>query len=748
MSLASAVQNRWFAYLCAASLTLGFVALQVWNPLPLQILRLKTFDTYQRIQPRPYRPMPVVIVDIDEESLKAYGQWPWPRSLIATLTNRLMALHVAAIGFDTIFAEKDRLSPDKVMGSVPGLTGEQRELLAKLPNNDALLAGAIGHARVVLGQAITNEPAPGQARDGPDKTRFAKLGADPLPFVSKGRALVRNLPELERAASGIGLLSLVPEPDGLIRRVPLVMGVGHRLYPTLSVELLRVAVDAMTPNAKINTLVVKTHPGGIESIVIPGFREIETDASGRAWVNFSPSSPHRYISAKDVLDGRTDLSRLEGFFALVGTSAAGLKDVKATPVSSAMPGVEVHAQLLETILSDSSLRRPGYAFAVELVLLLVICGVIVLTVSRLGPVSGLIAGLAAVSAAVAGSWYAYADYRLLISPTNPVLAGFTLYTTLTFLNFLRDDAEKRRVRSAFSQYLSPSLVDELARNTDKLRLGGEIKDMTVLFCDIRGFTTIAEQFRDRPEGLTNFINRYLTPLSDVVLSNEGTIDKYMGDCIMAFWNAPLDDPDHAAHGCASALSMLDAVAELNERRRAEDDLAGQGDFIPIRMGFGLNSGQCCVGNMGSEQRFDYSVIGDDVNLAARLEGQCKTYDVDAIAGEGTKDRAPDFAWLELDLIRVKGKTAAERIFALMGDVDVAAQPWFRDLASRNTEMLAGYRAGDWERARTALESCRRTAREAGLRLDGFYAEYERRIALGVADPRPADWDPVYAPTEK
>ena len=648
-----------------------------------------------------------------------------------------------------IFAEPDRMSPRNVIESISGLSPEQRGLLMRLPGGDDVFADAIRRGRVVLGQATGGDTgAPAGASSDFEKTRFAKMGDDPLPHAVSASTLVRNLPRLEENAAGIGMLSHVPEGDGIVRRVPLVMRVGDKLYPTLSIEMLRVAVDAMTPGVSINTLVIKTHRDGIGSIVIPEFREIPADERGRAWVNFATPSPRRYISAKRVLDGTADLSALEGYFVLVGTSAIGLKDINPTPLSPAMPGVEVHAQLLETILSDSYLKRPSFAFAIEIVLLAGIGILLIGTVARFGPVGGLVSGGAVLAAAFAGSWYAFAEHRLLIAATDTAIAGFVLYTTLTFLNFLRGDAEKREIRTAFSQYLSPALVEQLASHPEKLRLGGELRDMTILFGDIRGFTAISEQYKAQPEGLTDFINAYLTPLTDAALARRGTIDKYMGDCIMAFWNAPLDDPDHADHACASALAMLAAVAELNEKRRAEADALPGGKFIPIKMGFGVNSGVCCVGNMGSRQRFDYSVIGDDVNLASRLEGQSKTYDVPIVAGEGTKQRAPDYAWLELDLIRVKGKNDVERIFTLLGDRELAADPGFLELGALNDEMLAAYRSARFEEAETLARKCLQIGRDIGLPLDGLYAEYFERIEELKRIPPDKDWDPVFAPQQK
>ena len=274
-----------------------------------------------------------------------------------------------------------------------------------------------------------------------------------------------------------------------------------------------------------------------------------------------------------------------------------------------------------------------------------------------------------------------------------------------------------------------------------------MKTMTLLFCDIRGFTTISEAFKTDPPGLTQLINKFLTPMTDLILSRQGTIDKYMGDCIMAFWNAPLDDPEHARHGCDSALAMFEGLAPLNERLQA-DAQAENRPHHPIRVGFGLNTGDCVVGNVGSSQRFDYSVLGDAVNLAARLEGQSKTYGVDIVIGKGTRDAIPDFATLELDLIAVKGKTEAVNIFTLLGREELNGDPRFRTLASRNDEMLTAYRSQKWDEATALISECRTLAQEATGGLEELYDLYDDRIARNKADPPPADWNGVFVATSK
>jgi len=299
------------------------------------------------------------------------------------------------------------------------------------------------------------------------------------------------------------------------------------------------------------------------------------------------------------------------------------------------------------------------------------------------------------------------------------------------------------VRGAFSRYLSPGLVDELAANPDKLRLGGEMREMTLLFCDVRGFTTISEQLD--PHSLTRLVNRFLTPMTDLILARRGFIDKYMGDCIMAFWNAPLDDPAHPRHGCDSALAMVSELRSLNAHLVREADEAGH-PIPPLAVGIGLNTGMCCVGNMGSDQRFDYSVISDEVNLASRLEGQSKIYGVSIVMGENTRQRVPELAALELDLLRVKGKTRPVRIYALLGGEDVAARPEFVELAHAQDGLLAAYRGRRWEEALAALDVCRRLGSEFDL--EDLHALYQARIDEYRATPPPPDWDGVHTAATK
>jgi adenylate cyclase len=705
------------------------VALRAWDPVPIEILRLQLFDQYQRWQPRPMTRQPIVIVDIDEASLAAIGQWPWPRTLLADLVVKLFRAGAVAVGFDMVFAEPDRMSPPLYARSAPGLPTAVIEMLAGLPSNDDVLAEVFRQTRVVLGRSGTHETM----RDGVDgdtlKVPVAELGVDPRPFLLAWPGLVHNLPELAGAAAGQGMFNLSPEKDGIVRRVPGIVRVGDKLYPNLILELLRVGTGQ-------DTIILKANEAGVESVLVAN-AWIPTDRNGRIWVRFTGHDPARYVSAKDVISGNLVADAVAGKLVLVGTSAAGLLDIKSTPLNDTVPGVEVLAQLLETIVTQTYLFRPSYTFTLEMLVLSLVGGLLIVLVPVLGAVwtLGLFLG---VSGGLAGaSWYLFLQHGTLLDAAYPTLGAFSVYALLEFANYTREEAKRRQIRDAFVHYLSPELVEELVRDRSKLVLGGESRELTVLFCDIHGFTTISETC-DAP-AITRLLNRVFEPLSETIIKAHGTIDKYIGDTIMAFWNAPLEHPGHARTACLTALAMVRAMGPVNRALKIDAEEEGR-PYAPVVVGIGLNTGQCCVGNMGSEHRFDYSAIGDDVNLASRLEGQTRVYRVPIIVGEKTYAEAADLAMLELDLITVKGKTVPARIYALLGDPDFARSEKFCQLREAHSLMLAAYRAQDWDAAGIALELCREHCQ--GLDLGRLYDTYEDRTATYRMRPPGPGWDGV------
>jgi adenylate cyclase len=391
--------------------------------------------------------------------------------------------------------------------------------------------------------------------------------------------------------------------------------------------------------------------------------------------------------------------------------------LRATPLDAAVPGVEIHAQALEQMLSDDHLSRPAYATGAELALLVLIGAAVAWLIFRLGAVATAAIGALAILAVFAGSWLAYAQGGLLFDPVYPSLAILLIYLATSLNNYVETERDRARVRAAFSHYVAAPLVEELARNHDKLKLGGETREVSVLFADVRGFTRIAEGLT--AEELIRFLNRLFTPLSEVILAERGTIDKFMGDAVMAFWNAPLGDPAHARNCGIAALRMLEELDRLNAAW-AEEAAARGAAAVPVRIGIGLNTGECCVGNVGSPQRFDYSILGDVVNVASRLEEATKTYGLPIIAGERTASAAPGLAFLEIDAALIRGKERTERVFALLGDETVAGSDRFRRLKEAHGQLVAALRGGDTTAARKKLEACKALGwRDLMALLDGY-----------------------------
>jgi adenylate cyclase len=734
------IVRRWFARrigyarLVCLALLIGFAALRIADPAPIEEIRVRTFDTFQRFDPRAkLAKPPVAIIDIDEASLAKIGQWPWPRTKIADMVTNLSKLGAVVIAFDAIFAEPDRLNPAIAADTFRNLDEETKARLRALPSNDQVFADAMRSTRVVLGESGLSE-----ARADLDKslpvTGLAMLGEDPQQFMLHFPGLLRNTPVLEHAAAGHALLTVDPERDGIVRRVPMILQAQGITMPSLSFEILRVITGS-------DTIFIKSDQAGITSIGVKGFT-IPTDAKGQLWVHFAHRDPSIYVSAADVLDGSAPPEKIKGKLVLIGTSAIGLNDIKTTPVSAAMPGVEIHAQVLESALTRAVLSQPSYGIAVEFCAAILLGLLVIAVAPMFGAVTLVAVGAMFATLLIGTSWYYYSQHRLLIDFTYPLLSTTTIYLTLIFTSFVREQSQRRQIRSAFGQYLSPAFVEQLAQSPEKLVLGGEEREMTIMFSDMRGFTSISETYKNDPQGLTALMNRFLTPLTNAILDRKGTIDKYMGDAIMAFWNAPLDDKAHQLNACEAALDMLERVDELNAQRQREAKEGGQA-YVPLNVGVGLNTGACVVGNMGSDKKFNYSVFGDSVNLASRLEGQSKEYGFPIIVGSKTalavKDR---FAILELDFIMVKGKKEPEVIYAIAGREDIAHSGRFQRLRNLTIEMLACYRSRDWEGALAAIERGRRTDDARALEL--LYHLYEARIQDYQKNPPPEDWNGAFA----
>ena len=700
------------------------------------------FDTYQRAAPRAYEAAPVKVVDIDDETLRRLGQWPWPRTDVARLTKLLSDAGAAAIAFDIVFAESDRTSPSRVakmLAASPDATGDYAAV-ARMADHDMLFGQALAAAPSITGFFMTRDANPARPEQ---KAGIAVLGSPVDDALQSFSGAIVALPVLAQAAAGAGFVSIVGDSDGIIRRAPLLARVGDRIVPSLSLEALRVAQQA-------GALVIRSTDGsgemgggaaGVVKIKVGDF-EIPTTPSGELWMNYTAPRADRIVPAWKILTGAYSPAQLQALFAgnivFIGTGAAGLRDLVATPVRERELGVIVHAQAVEQMILGKFVVRPDWAPGVERLALVIFGLALALALPRLGAGRGSVLFLVMVAGVFAASWYAYRDHQLLLDPTIPALAVLAAYMFVTGFTFYREETARRYIHQAFDRYLSPELVERIARDPGQLQLGGEERDMTVMFCDVRSFSRISESLG--PQEIIKFLIEFLTPMTDILLARKATIDKYIGDAVLAFWNAPLHDPDHAENAARGALAMVDKLARLNAL-----DPRPPGSLWPggVKIGIGLNYGRCCVGNMGSAKRLSYSIIGDTVNLASRIEGLTKYYGVTVAVGAALAARLPGFALLELDAVRVVGRDAPERIFALLGTPE-APPPRFEALAAGHADLLAAYRAQDWDAADAALAHGALDA--AGLgRLGAIYRE---RIAAYRIDPPGPAWDGVFQATEK
>ena len=691
------------------------LTLRVWDPAPLEIVRLKTFDLYQQLTEPKRQQSQVLVVDIDEKSLTELGQWPWPRTTLAQLVGELAAGGAVVVTFDILFPEHDRTSPQTIAQTVESYDPQTAERLRQLKSHDEVLAETMRRARVVLGQSGFHKAIEGGRQDEVPGAPMAAMGPDPSPFLDSFPEIIRNVPELEAAAQGRGVVTIRPERDGIIRKLPLVVRIKDKLLPSLGLESLRVATGQQA-------MLIRTDEFGVESVVVAGVA-IPVDRNAKAWLHFHPHDPSNFVSAADVLAKRIDNRIFNGKIVMIGTSATGLFDLKATPVDSAMPGVEAHAQAINAVLSQSLLQRPFWTLGLEVSLTLLIGLLLVVLLPRLGAAITVLLGAAIAAGITAGSWWAFSHYGLILDYAFPLMTSFGVTMLLIVLGYLREELDRRQIRTAFGQYLSEDMVEQLAEDPDRLKLGGETKQMSILFSDVRGFTTISETYKSNPQGLTLLINSLLTPLSEAVVGNRGTIDKYMGDNIMAFWNAPLPDEDHALHACEAALEMENRLRKLNEERKARGE-------IPLEIGIGINTGECVVGNMGSDLRFDYTVLGDAVNLASRLEGQTKSYGVRILIGQHTAQAvAEKLALLPVDSVMVKGKTEPEEVYTVVGGAELARTEAFKSLAGQHMALYEAYRSADWKAAAALASDCLKAGKEFGL--TPFYTGYQERVEAGV-----------------
>jgi adenylate cyclase len=720
-----ASEARLYAATTTAACAFALLAGVVGAPARA-VMQDLVFDQYQRWKPRPYAfDQPVRVITVDDESLKRLGQWPWSRERLATLVETLKKAGAVAIVFDFLFAEKDRADAAAPAGQTP----------------DDQFARAIDGAPVVLGNFVSDAP---NGAGGSAKAGFVTAGDDATKFLTPSPGALAPLSQLAQHAAGVGFLNWRADSDRVVRRVPLILNVDGALHPSLAMEALRVAQGASTYIVKSSNASGETAFGEVYGVlqVRNGDLTIDTNAAGEIRVYFASPDPRRSIPAWKALAPGADIGDLNGMIVFVGASAATLSDIVATPLSPSMPGVEAHAQIIEQILSGQTLRRPDWGPAAEWMATAMICAALVATTWALAPQFAALVFLVVVGAIVAASCFAFSRAGVLLEPTYSAFsAAFVYFTGVSTLYAVKRHQE-REIRSAFGRFVSPAVVARLAEMPGALELGGLQRQLTLLFCDIRSFTTISEGFN--ASQLTHFLNEYLTPMTDAILDRLGTVDKYMGDAIVAFWNAPLDDPDHATHAVESALAMRETLVTLNDgwRKRAETD--GR-SFKSVRFGIGLNTGECCVGNLGSLRRFDYSAIGDEVNVASRLEGACKIFEVDVIGSETTRADAPEFAWLEIDSVLLKNKTRPVGLYALAGDVELAASDEFAELSRLHSAMLAAYRNRDFA---GAVAMAKEAAARAPAAVRGLYSYNLRRFSQLAETAQDPDWRPLIALDEK
>ena len=733
-------------------LTLLVLALFVVEVDLFEIVELKTYD-FRFLSRGTKAPRPdVVMAVLDEKSLKSEGRWPWPRSKMAKLIEALSRDGAKVIGFDIIFAEPDENSSIQFIRRIEqkmkhyrveneGVKAFIEESKANA-DNDLTLAEAIKQstAKVVLGyffhmsQGELDYELDDKDRD--DHLRRISGSRYPIVFLARQDVAIdsfiqayapqANLSMLAGATDASGYFNMIPDKDGVIRSMPLAIQCGKDIYSPLSIQSVWNYLGKPP-------LVVQVASYGIEGIRM-GNLVIPTDEKGHMLINYlGPEKTFPEYSMTDILQGKVPKGTFRDKIVLVGATAVGLYDMRNTPFAAVYPGLEVHATVIDNILEKAFIHKPKWTRifdALAIVLFALIMGILI---PRLSAIKGvvLMSGLFVLYIFVTQWLFTHA--LLWVNMVYPLLGLVLLYTSLTIYRYLTEERERKKIRGAFSHYVSSSVVNEVLKNPDKLKLGGDMKELTVLFSDIRGFTTISEGLS--PEEVHRLINEYLTAMTNIVFKNVGTLDKYMGDAVMAIYGAPVDQPDHAQKACDTALEMMQELKVLNAKWVQEGK-----PLLDIRIG--INTGMMMVGNMGSEQRFEYTVLGDAVNLGSRLEGANKSYLTHILISEFTYDKVKDeFLCMEIDRVRVKGKTRPVKIYQLLGRKDASASQV--ETIRYFHQGLQFYREQKWDRAMEAFKTVR--SMDKGLYAARLYME---RITGLKSNPPPPDWDGSFTMKEK
>ena len=622
------------------------VGIRVDNSDTVKILRYKTWDHFQYVYPRQEVSDAVVVINITESDIKKYGQWPWPRHILGIFHSNLSDAGALLVNYNILFAEKDRMSGTEYLKSMPIINLELREQLGKvLLDTDAVFSAVMKqYGNAVLMMSVKNEGD----NIMPSTTQIIQKG-NALPWLYNYAGIVPPHTKIAAGSTAIGVNVTSPEPDAVVRKMPMLIRVGEKIYPSMILENIKL----INKSSRIK-VIAKEH--GIDQILVKKDAGIPVNHNAEMYINYAEPTDYTQLTADQVFSNEHK-DKLAGKIIVVGMDAAGLSVLKYTPHGLTTDQM-ITAQTLDTIITGKHLLRAPQADAYEIVFMSLLLLLLIFVLPRTSVLLAVPLLFFMEIGLLYGATMAYTNKGFLVDPSWIMLSVFLVWSHSVYNNFATQSRLKQQIKKQFEHYLDPRMVKKLQKDPSLLKLGGETRYMTFMFCDIRGFTPISEQYKDNPEELTKLINRFLTRMTNVIIANGGTVDKFMGDCIMAFWNAPLKIENHQMLAVLTASQMQSELAMLNEQLTAEN--------LPnIKVGIGINSGEALVGNMGSDQRFDYSVIGDPVNLAARLESASKTLGHTLIVGENTKKVIDDkFPFKFVDSITVKGKTEPVNVYTL------------------------------------------------------------------------------------
>ena len=632
----------WMVILVAAVL----LGVRIDNSDTVKTLRYKTWDYFQQIHPRDKISDSVTVINITEEDLKMYGQWPWPRHIMAMLHARIGDAGALLINYNILFAEPDRMSGVEYLKTMP-MTNELREQLGTvLLDTDGIFSMVLKDSdRAVLMMSVKNE----KGIELPSTTQIIEKG-NVKPWLYEYAGIVSPTQRVGAGAKGMGVNVTSPEPDAVVRKMPILIKIGNKIYPSMLLENVRL----LNASKRIK-VIAKQH--GIDEVLVSKKAGVPVNHHAEMYINYADPGKYIQMSASEVLSNKFNENKIKGRIVVVGMDAAGLSVLKYTPHGLTTDQM-ITAQALDTLLTGKHLLRIPQADTYEIIFIGLLGLLMIMLIPRVSVLFSVPLLLLVTGGISYASFMAYANKGFLVDPSFAVLFIFLIWSHSTYNNFATQSRLRKQIKKQFEHYLDPGMVKKLQKDPSLLKLGGETKTMTFLFSDIRGFTPISEKYKGNPEGLTKLINRFLTRMTDVIIANGGTIDKFMGDCIMAFWNAPIENKKHREMAVKSALEMNVALAELNMHLQAEG-------LPQINIGIGINTGEALVGNMGSEQRFDYSVIGDAVNLASRLESSSKTLGKTIVIGDETRRTIENMYSFEyIDSITVKGKTEKIKVYTI------------------------------------------------------------------------------------